>query len=227
MRPSSDDQAKATSPAPVPRITAWSPAVAAWAIPPAHRSGSNGAACPARRRASRIQIEVTDGCAQSPSPSPRVRTRSPQAVDRPIARAVPGSGSLAQVAPPSLDDQAIPRSPAAPPAPTATTVPGSATTSAIGPTPPGSGIVDQRPGEIRRRTRHGGGRRRVAGRGDGDRRRCRLRPRRWSPSGRRSPRDVPQPARARAHDERSQGPGEAAPAVEVGHARGTPLEPGT
>ena len=139
VRPSSDDQANATSPAPVPRITAWSPAAAAWAIPPAHRIGSNGAAFqpPA---ASRIQIEVTDGCAQSPSPSPRVRTRSPQAIDRPIdARrpgqrlARPGRAAIARCP----GDPATRR--AAPPTPTATTVSGSATTSAIAPTPAASG----------------------------------------------------------------------------------------
>ena len=51
----------------------------------------------------------------------------------------PGSGSLAQVAPPSPEDHAIPCSRAGPLAATATTVPGSATTSAIMPTSEESG----------------------------------------------------------------------------------------
>src|SRR6185369_8624450 len=107
-------------------------------MPPAHRSGSNGAAAhvPA---ASRIQIPVTYGWAQSPSPSPRVRIRSPHVTECPIPCVVPGSGSLAQVVPSSADDQAIPCSPAAPPAATATTALGNATTSAIEPTSVESG----------------------------------------------------------------------------------------
>ena len=212
LSPSSDDQAKATSPAPVPRITALSPAVAAWAMPPAHRSGSNGAAAhvPA---ASRIQIPVTAGCAQSPSPSPRVRTRSPHATECPIACVVPGRGSLAQVAPSSADDQAIPCSPAAPPAAVATTASGRATTSLIEPTSVGIGQIDELPGEVRSR-RDGRGRRRSHWA-------RRPRPRStqarvsWSPPARRSRSLGPQPASATHATSASRDPARRRGGVEV------------
>ena len=167
LRPSSDDQAKATSPAPVPedhRVVAGGRRLGD-ATGAQERVERRGRHVPA---ASRIQIPVTAGCAQSPSPSPRVRTRSPHATECPIACVVPGRGSLAQVAPSSADDQAIPCSPAAPPAAMATTAPGSATTSAIEPTPSGIGQIDKLPGEVRRR-RDGRGRGRRTGRGDCDR----------------------------------------------------------
>ena len=116
------------------------------------RTGSDRTARPVQRpAASRIQIAVTDGCAQSPSPSPRVRTRSPQA-DRSSDRARgpgerlarPGRAAIARrpgdapfagrSAGADRDDRARQR-------------------DDIGDRrrhPPASGCVDQRPGEIRR-----------------------------------------------------------------------------
>ena len=177
------------------------------------------------RPASRIEIAVTDGCAQSPSPSPSVRTRSPQAVDRPIVRAVPGSGSLAQVAPPSTrclgdaplagrsagadrNDRARDRDDVGDRAETAGS--GSSTS------------VQARSGGGRRRRMAGGaslGEATATGVGAAEAAGV-------ASVGATVASRRPATRKGERHDDSSQGPGEAAPAVEMGHARGTPLEPG-